>query len=193
MAEGIAELKALLQAAKIDEARALVDRLIETDGADDEVIAAYEGIYLAEGVRRATQARDRRRAEIRKLPPGELDYHDPAEVSAAFDASVACFDRVLQRSPRNGKAMLLRAGVLHMKDRNRNRTLGLLKEILTVNPDARDAQMNLRKVMRPCAVCGDTGFCMTCHGSGLRRGWLGGESRCGECAGQGVCRRCTIL
>ena len=189
----LAELKALLQAAKTDEARALVDRLVVSDGGNEEVRAAYEGLYLAEGVRRAARARETRRAAIRALPAGGLDYADTPEVKAAFDASVECFDRILQRNPANVKAMILRAGVLNLQARDRERTVSLLKQALAVNPQARDAQMSLRKVMRPCTACGDTGFCTACHGRGLRSRWFGPESRCESCLGQGVCRRCTLL
>jgi tetratricopeptide (TPR) repeat protein len=192
MAEGLAELKALLQSGKIEEARALVDRLVDTDGGE-EVLAAFEGLYLAEGVRRAVRARELRREAIRKLPPGELDYEDDAAVAAAFEASVQCFDRVLARNPRQVKAMILRAGVLHLQQRDRERTVRLLREALAVNPEARDAQMNLRKVMRACAACGDTGFCRLCHGRGMRRRWLGGKGPCESCLGEGTCRRCSLV
>lgn len=189
---GVPELKALLQEARVDEARALVDGLIETDGGNPEVLAAFEGIYLAEGVRRATRAREMRRDAIRKLPPKELDYSDPPEVVAAFDESVACFDRVLARSPQHVKALVLRAGALHLKTRDRDATARILGAALAANPGARDIQMNLRKVGRPCPACGDTGFCRACLGRGIRERWLG-KVRCEACLGQGVCRRCSIL
>jgi len=190
--DGVSALKALLQEAKVDEARALVDRLIVSDGENADVVAAFEGIYLAEGVRRATRAREMRRDAIRKLPPKELDYIDPLEVIGAFDESVSCFDRVLARSPANLKAVILRAGVLHLKTRDREGTARTLGAALAANPGARDIQMNLRKIGRPCGACGETGFCRACHGRGIRHSWLS-TSRCEPCLGQGVCRRCSIL
>jgi hypothetical protein len=190
--DGVPELKALLQEAKVDEARALVDRLIDSDGGNPEVVAAFEGIYLAEGVRRATRAKEMRRDAIRKLPPKELDYVDPPEVVAAFDEGLACFALVLAKSPQNLKAVILRAGVSHLKTRDREGTARTLGAALAAHPGARDIQMNLRKIGRPCGACGDTGFCRVCYGRGIRRSWLS-TSRCETCLGQGVCRRCSIL
>ena len=188
----LAAVKELLAAGKAEEARTLVTELVKAEPGNAEVLAAFEGLHLAEGVKRATRARDRRRAEILKLPREDLDYRDPPEVDAAFDASVACFDEVLARNPASVKAMLLRAGVLHAKQRDRERTVGLLQAALKINPAAKDVQMNLRKLMRPCAACEDTGFCSECHGRGIRKR-LWGESRCERCLGQGICRRCSIL
>jgi len=166
--------------------------MLTANGQDPEVLAAFEGLYLAEGVKRASRARDMRRQEILKLSAKELDYVDPPAVTAAFDSSLACFDKILERRPDHTKAQVLRAGLLHMKKRDRDRTVGLLGKALQGNPQARDVHMQLRKVSRPCTACGDTGFCRRCHGRGVRQGFLS-SGRCEDCMGQGTCRRCSIL
>src|SRR3989304_7651583 len=99
----LAAVKEFLAAGKAEEARTLVTELVKAEPGNAEVLAAFEGLYLAEGVKRATRARDRRRAEILKLPREDRDYRDPPEVGAAFDASVACFDEGLARNPAGGE------------------------------------------------------------------------------------------
>ena len=188
----VAAVREHLAQGRSEDALALADRLLESTPDGEEVRAVYVGAYLAEGVKRASRAREMRRAEIRKLPPKDLDYEDPEEIRAAFDGSVACFDKVLAVEEGHVKATLLRAGVLHTMDRDRGRTVGILQGLLEAHPEARDVMMNLRKVMRPCVKCEDTGFCRTCLGRGERKG-LFSSGRCEDCLGQGICRRCSVV
>lgn len=62
----------------MDKARALVDRLVESDGDNQKVLAAFEGIYLLEGVSKAVDAK-------RLPPPPDLPHPPVAHPIGAGD------------------------------------------------------------------------------------------------------------
>ena len=204
MEESLAQAREHLQAGRFREALTAVGEAFALAPTDARIVAMYESVYLAHGIRLSGLARGRRRQEIEtRGRPGEV-FEDSEEVRAVFRESMDAFDRVLAVNPSHAKAFSLKAQVLFRIDRaNRAQALALydaaVKAIEATVPEgpAREAgRRNLlrdrRRIEAPCERCDDTGFCPECGGSGWRS-LFRLRRKCEACLGHGTCKRCGVL
>lgn len=184
-----------LDEGRFDKAREAIDRGYERDPTDARLSELFQQIYLAQGIREARRARDMRRDYLRVLRKGERSRaSDPPEVTAAFQAALESFDRVLQVNPGNLKAVLLKAATLFRQDRrgSRGRVEMLLQRALEIHPENHELAHARWLVTHPCEHCSDTGLCPACGGTGQVAA-LVVRSTCPQCRGSGVCHRCGIV
>ena len=207
----MADLEAILKTAeahlavgRFAEARAAAEEAFALAPGDGRVRELYANVWLAQGIRLAGSARERRRQEIEERGrPGE-PFEDSEQVRSLFAEVIEAFDRVLAVNPNHAKAWSLKAQVLFRIDRS-NRTAALaaydsavraLEGSVPEGPSRETGRRNLerdrRRIEAPCKACEDTGFCPECGGSGWRS-TLGFRRKCEACLGHGICKRCGVL
>ena len=207
----VADLEAILRTAeehlaagRFAEARASVEEAFVLAPEDGRVRELYGNVWLAQGIRLAGSARERRRREIdQRGRPGE-PFEDSEQVRSLFAEVLEAFDRVLAVNPNHAKAWSLKAQVLFRMDRS-NRAPALaaydsavraLEGSVPEGPSRETGRRNLerdrRRIEAPCKACEDTGFCPECGGSGWRS-TLGFRRKCEACLGHGTCKRCGVL
>jgi len=192
---------------KVEEAKAALDqgaferglRLIEEAAAeqpdDPEARDLYVVTHLAKAIRLSNDAREARRQDLlRRKVEYDEEFQDSPGVVRAFEKAVAAIEDVLRVDPNHWKARMLKAALLFRRDRESGRpaALEILHALAAADPSNQQVPFTIRKIERPCARCGDTGFCSHCKGRGQTT-FLGRDRKCERCYGRGICPACGVL
>ena len=189
------EAKDALERGEFERAFRVVEEAVASTPDDPETRELYAVTHLAKAIRLSDRAREARRQElIRRAIDYDVEFEDTAEVARMFDEALAGIEDVLRVQPGHWKALLLKASLLFRKDRmaGRPQALEILAKLAEADPTNRQVPFTIRKIERPCARCGDTGFCPYCKGRGTSR-FLRIESKCEKCYGRGICPACGVL
>jgi len=192
---------------KVEEAKAALDqgeferglRLIEEAEAEQPEDPAARELYvvthLARAIRLSDKAREARRADLlRRKIEYDVEFQDSPGVVESFDQATAAIEDVLRVDPTHWKARMLKAALLFRRDRESGRpaALEILHGLAAADPTNQQVPFTIRKIERPCARCGDTGFCSHCKGRGQTT-FLGMDRKCERCYGRGICPVCGVL
>ena len=173
------EAKDALERGDFERAFRIVEEAVAAAPDDPEARELYAVTHLAKAIRLSDRAREARRQEL---------------IRRAIDEALAVIEDVLRVQPGHWKALLLKASLLFRRDRmaGRPQALEILAKLAEADPTNRQVPFTIRKIERPCARCGDTGFCPYCKGRGTKR-FLRMESKCEKCYGRGICPACGVL
>ena len=189
------DAKAALERGDFEAALRIGEAAREERPDDPEVRELYVVTHLAKAIRLSNEAREARRNDLlRREVDYDVEFQDSREVSDAFDRALASIEDVLSFDPTHWKARMLKAALLFRRDRGTGRpaALAILDELAAADPSNKQVPFTIRKIERPCERCGDTGFCSTCKGRGMRR-TLGMTRKCERCYGRGICPACGLL
>src|SRR5437667_10252369 len=189
---------------KVEEAKAALDegeferglRLIEEAEAEQPEDPAARELYvvthLARAIRLSDKAREARRADLlRRKIEYDVEFQDSPGAVESVDQATAAIEDVLRVDPTQWKARMLNAALLFRRDREpvRPAALEILHGLAAADPTNQQVPFTIRKIERPCARCGDTGFCSHCKARGPPT-FLGMHRKRERCYGRGLCPGC---
>jgi tetratricopeptide (TPR) repeat protein len=189
------EAKTALARGEFDRALRLSEEARVEQPDDAEARELFVVTHLATAIRLSEKAREARRQDLlRREIDYEEEFQDSPEVAQSFEQALAAIDNVLAADPAHWKAQMLKAALVFRRDREsgRKEALEILHALAEADPTNKQVPFTIRKIERPCARCGDTGFCSYCKGRGQRR-LLGMERKCERCYGRGICPVCGLL
>jgi len=191
----VEEAKSALERGEFDRALRLSEEARAEQPDDPEARELFVVTHLGTAIRLSEKAREARRLDLlRREIDYEEEFQDSLEVAQAFEKAIAAIDDVLVADSNHWKGRMLKAALLFRRDRESGRAqaLEILQALAAADPTNKQVPFTIRKIERPCARCGDTGFCTYCKGRGQRR-FLGMDRKCERCYGRGICPACGLL